>query len=962
MNNLVNLGNTIKSTILRNKSKPISLALILILAFSTAVAMMPYVMAASTINGQTPQPAGAVYTPAPSGSQPGVIFPWSTGGSNMVVAPTPAEIATYNYPEVPMDIVFTVAPNPTGVGQTESIIFGAWNGPPTVNPMVGIAGAGNYGGWGGNYLTITAPNGSQTVIGPVLSSDAGSSTYTFQPDAAGVWTANYTFVGEIANTTSPAFHVYWAPYTATQNFTVQTAPIPGFVEKVIPAENQPFTLPVDTQNRAWYLIDGPWLIEGYNLTGKFNPYTNAPLSPHILWNWQIGPLLGGNIGGQYGALSWHWFDNHSGGLTLSEFPRTAMGFSYPCVMSGYLFGDGIMSEPPVYNYSYMECINLKTGAIVWKVPGSEDASQILAFSSPNDKVMCDILWYIGVGTQDYRAYDADTGNTLFSISGVPVALSAGDGDIVAVWNGPVNESANSNNGFLMGGDLQTIQAGTTANGYDTWYCVWSVDQLWIISGETDSEFQIPGYAHSANGFFITAPSVIPWVDGVLWNVTSIMYPGATSFVTGTCANGDPAIIASKTGGASMAQVPGQPTGYISPWTNHWYELDMTNGKLMWNTTFTVPPFSDASLTGSVSPNPGENGVFTAWYPDNGTLCGFSMFTGAEIWHTQVAHNSYGDETIGHQAPLGIMMVDGYGCIYIMPLDGWMNCVNASTGVIIWSSHTAAGGLQMPEPYYPNMITDESNSQPSLAGGLVFTTTGREHGIEPDYQGHLLYAWNATTGAQVWNLSGQIGIYAIADGVIAGVNMYEGTLMGISPGPSQTTVTAPQTPLTAGSPVVIEGTVTDQSPALMGTPCISDAAMGGWMGYELMDQPYPSNAAGVTVQLTAIDPNGNFISIGNVTSNTLGFYSYTWTPPTIPGTYTITATMPATNSYYTSSADCAATVVDPGTQPNAMVGPAAPTATPTSVANLYFVPAIAGLFVLIIVVAIVLALLMLRKRP
>jgi hypothetical protein len=124
----------------------------------------------------------------------------------------------------------------------------------------------------------------------------------------------------------------------------------------------------------------------------------------------------------------------------------------------------------------------------------------------------------------------------------------------------------------------------------------------------------------------------------------------------------------------------------------------------------------------------------------------------------------------------------------------------------------------------------------------------------------------------------------------------------------------------------------------------------------MDQPYPTSATGVNVQLTAIDSNNNLISIGNATSNLDGLYKYTWTPPNVPGSYTIIATFNSDNSYYGSCAEIATYVA------SATSATPAPTATPTTVADMYFVPAIAGLFVLIIIVAIVLALLMLRKKP
>jgi hypothetical protein len=129
-----------------------------------------------------------------------------------------------------------------------------------------------------------------------------------------------------------------------------------------------------------------------------------------------------------------------------------------------------------------------------------------------------------------------------------------------------------------------------------------------------------------------------------------------------------------------------------------------------------------------------------------------------------------------------------------------------------------------------------------------------------------------------------------------------------------------------------------------------------MEYMYMDQAFPTQATGVNVVITAIDPNHNLITIGNATSDVNGAYSYNWMPPNIPGKYTIIATFSGDNSYYSSVGETAAYVA------GAASATPAPTATPTSVADMYFVPAIAGLFVLIIVGLVVLALLMLRKRP
>jgi len=41
---------------------------------------------------------------------------------------------------------------------------------------------------------------------------------------------------------------------------------------------------------------------------------------------------------------------------------------------------------------------------------------------------------------------------------------------------------------------------------------------------------------------------------------------------------------------------------------------------------------------------------------------------------------------------------------------------------------------------------------------------------------------------------------------------------------------------------------------------------------------PTNFTGVPVLIVAVDPNGNYITIDNATTNTDGLFHYTWTTP------------------------------------------------------------------------------------
>ena len=168
-------------------------------------------------------------------------------------------------------------------------------------------------------------------------------------------------------------------------------------------------------------------------------------------------------------------------------------------------------------------------------------------------------------------------------------------------------------------------------------------------------------------------------------------------------------------------------------------------------------------------------------------------------------------------------------------------------------------------------------------------------------------------------------------------------------------------------MTVTGTVTDQSPSgrhningdldftLKGTPAISDNSMDAWMEYMFHQRPKPTDAQGVEVSLDTIDPNGNLVPIGKAITDTNGNFGLVYTPK-VPGTYQIIATFAGSNSYGPSDATTYLTV---GDEAPATIEP---TEAPLSIADTYFVPAIAGLFLTIIITSVLLAVLFLKKRP
>jgi hypothetical protein len=126
-----------------------------------------------------------------------------------------------------------------------------------------------------------------------------------------------------------------------------------------------------------------------------------------------------------------------------------------------------------------------------------------------------------------------------------------------------------------------------------------------------------------------------------------------------------------------------------------------------------------------------------------------------------------------------------------------------------------------------------------------------------------------------------------------------------------------------------------------------------MEYLHMQKPFPADVKGVDVSLDALDPNGNFIHIGDATSNMDGKFGLTWTPQ-VPGLYEVIATFAGSESYGSSYATTFLSSVE-APQPTPE-----PTATPAPQTDTY----VLGLGIAAIIAIIVfglLTLLMLRKR-
>jgi hypothetical protein len=329
--------------------------------------------------------------------------------------------------------------------------------------------------------------------------------------------------------------------------------------------------------------------------------------------------------------------------------------------------------------------------------------------------------------------------------------------------------------------------------------------------------------------------------------------------------------------------------------------DAQTGKSLWIENRTTP--AGATQFGLMGPL--KNGIYAEFDKGATQWTGYSASTGKQIWGPSEPYtNAWGSQPSES--------LEAYGNIYQVAIDG-IHSLELSTGNRLWDFTADNSGSEFPGfstyPFLAAMMT--------VADGKVFAATGNSHG-DPLFRGAKLYAIDATSGKQVWNINGFfLDTMPVADGYLVGFNGYDNSVYCF--GKSQSAVSVEATP-GVGNTVTVQGTITDQSPGTTckgtpakGTPAISDNDMTAWMEYLYMQQSMPTNAKGVSIELKATDSSGQTTVIGTVTSDINGQFQAAWTPPT-SGLYTVTATFVGSNSYYSSHGQTAISVSATGATP------------------------------------------------
>jgi outer membrane protein assembly factor BamB len=847
--------------------------------------------------------------------------------------------------QIPTESYINVGPNPAGVGQTVTVDFWLMEPPPTAEVSYGDR-------WAGLTVLVTLPDGTTAKLGPFTTDATGGTTALYTPSELGNYTFVMSFPGQTLSGTSPG-HIlppqgysaaiqamigdYFEPSTsATVSLTVQQQSATTIPNNPLPTNY--WTRPINAENNNWYSIAGNWLGTAgyYNVSGNYNPYSLAPTTAHILWT--EPEAFGGTVGGEAG-----------GSETSNYYTNRQYEIMFkPIIMQGILY----YTQYPGSN-SYPAgwvAVNLQTGQTLWTKSTTDVlyTGQLFNYVSPNQYGYFAYLWSNSLqsttatgGTGPavngtvWQMWDAMTGDYILSVIGGSTMTITNDqsGSLIGYF---VNTTAGTQ--IIQGVPVTTPQGG-------------SLLECWNSTADILMN-QPPEYygPTSADAWLWRPPTgaQIPFSSGVEWAVplpTTINgnpMPGALSV---SAANSGVLIMsASSTLIAGTYQFGWQiEAGY-----------NANTGAQLWITNRTETPFT--RLTGPTSFEDGY-GVYAETNLDTFVVNGYSINTGTQLWTITLPNaNSYDTYLTNGMVANGTLYEYGMG--------GDVYAINILTGALLWHYTTGSAGANTPYGIWP--VYSQSQSE-AIADGMLFFAEGHEYS-PPLFRGAQEVALNLTDGQPVWSLLAfnANSPPAISDGVLTFLNDYDNQIYALGMGPSATTVTAPDIGVTTATPVTITGTVTDISAGSQqnavaanfphGLPCVSDASQSAWMEYVYEQQPMPTNATGVQVTLTAIDPNHNLINIGTATTDTSGNYGFIWTPPQIPGPYQITATFSGTNSYYSSS-DTTYMNLQASATP-------APTAAPvTGLATMSGLTygIVAVIIVMIIAIAIV-GLLIIRKKP
>jgi len=744
-------------------------------------------------------------------------------------------------------------PNPVGVGQEVLLHVGITDFLRDVDH-----------GWDGLTVTVTKPDGTTETLGPYRTDSTGGTGALLIPEQIGTYKLQTHF---------PAQEYFWTsnarvPFEGNILYRASESDILELVvneeaKEFFPAislPNEYWTRPIDGQIREWSTIAGNFL-SGASRGNIVAPYNDGPETAHILWTEEI--MRGGLAGGEVGQHAMEDGDAYSGKFTASVIVAGIFCYNQ--------YGTGFTGDSAEHR---VVAVDLRTGEKLWtQVLGNNERiafAQLMLWDTFNYHGVFPYLWTVTGST--YKAYDPYTGRLEYTMTNVPSGSRTfgPNGEILiyqintaqgwmACWN-------SSNVPALYGAQVAPTDPNYGQGGRDF---LWG---SWYAWGKT-VDAQAP---------VTVSPQQPTGLSGYSWNV---------SIPTDLPGRANAYFADDKVVGSSISRTE------VTTWA---LSLEKGNeGDLLFENTWQPPSiWEEGTLDVSFAKADSVENIFLIWAKETTNYYGFSLTNGDYLWNTD--SEFYLDTYVGTDRVVydGKLFSAGYaGIVYCYDLDTgntlWTYEAKDKYNEILWGNNW---------PLRIQFITD----------GKIYVGMEEHSSVDPKPRGAPYFCLDINTGNEVWRTDGLFrqnhwgGNSIIGDSVIAAMDAYDQNIYAIGKGSSKITLNAPSVGVYKGSSVALQGMVTDVSPGTAdvdlelrfpnGVPAVADEDMSDWMMYVYKQFPRPGDVNGVSVKLEAIDPNGNYVNIGTVTTDSYGFYSHSFEPE-IEGIYTIMATFDGSGAYY-----------------------------------------------------------------
>src|SRR3972149_5436262 len=691
--------------------------------------------------------------------------------------------------QIPTYAYLSVAPNPIGIGQRLFVVM--W-----LDSVLPGAAVQNDIRFTNFKLTITLPDNTTDIEEwPIVKDTTSSQPFLYYPDQVGTYTFKWEFPGQNytwnqANT--PGLSVPNAAYendtylgssSKLVKLTVQQDPVYE-PPTSYPMPEEYWTRPIEGQNTDWWTISSNWL-------GRQSPQLAeerlrnpddgiGPTTPHVMW---AKPIQEGGVVG--GTNNYVPGEGYYIGTTYNR------RFNNPIIMYGILYYTEPESIPVSTTTSggKTKAVDLRTGKEVWsdRIPGPDNIFQFgYVYTSGSNPTMHGTWPGILFTANFAQAFDALTGHWLFNVTNMPVTRSI---------------SPTTSVGTEALGDDGTIYL-YQMNSAAKWIAQWNSSKLWTwgttptITPSVIANVPItparPTGAPSGQGYnwngtaWVLVPSaqatqISPRYD---WNITVPQGVGGPS---------GSAIIYTILDEMMLIRNGTLPTPAAnSPYTIMAINLNASKGAMgdvLWRQDYD-PPAVTRSFPGKLVDT--VNRVFIAYDKEVSQLLGFSLDNGEALWATSLPPDSSDFILYSYLGALG--MQTAYGLVYFGGYGGIMHAFDTKTGKLVWTygnggprntTYSGTGLAYGRYPIYPGPI----------ANGVLYLDTGEHSAQPPLYKDALVRALNATTGEEIWTLTGWGGHhrregFAVADGFLTFLNHYDMRIYSIGKGPSATAVTGP----------------------------------------------------------------------------------------------------------------------------------------------------------------------------